>query len=110
MTNQDFTIVQGDTFEVEFNLKDSAGSIINLAGYTPLMQIRNSLGVEVLELAVSSGIVLTEASGLIEATVTATQSALIEPARYVYQLQITKAGVVTTVCEGSLTVRRDLCR
>lgn len=109
MTNQDFVIVQGDTLVVEFHVKDNSEVAINLTGYTPLLQIRNTLGDKVLELTVSSGLIVTAVSGIVEATVSASQSALINPSRYVYQLQISKDGVVTTICDGSITVRRDLC-
>ena len=110
ITSKDFSVVSGDTFTAEFLLKDNSGTIFNLTGYTPLMQLRSSTGALGLELSLGAGLVLDAAAGKITASATGVQMAALATGRYGYQLQIISGGVVITVCQGQFWITPDLCR
>ena len=107
-------IDQGSTYTLALSYKDSAGTAINLTGYTAAMQLRKTVGSVTANLSLSSpssGIVITGATGLINITITATQSRDLVPDIYVYDLEITSgAGVVTRLIEGSAIVSAEVTR
>jgi len=94
--------------------KDSAGTAINLTGYTAAMQLRKTVSSATASLSLSSpssGIVITGVTGLINITITATQTTALLPDLYVYDLEITSgAGVVTRLIEGSAIVSAEVTR
>ena len=106
-------IDQGATYTLALSYKDSAGTAINLTGYTAAMQLRKTVGSATasLSLTSSSGIVITGATGLINITITATQSRDLVPDIYVYDLEITSgAGIVTRLVQGSVIVSAEVTR
>ena len=106
-------IDQGATYTLALSYKDSAGTAINLTGYTAAMQLRKTVGSATasLSLTSSSGIVITGATGLLNITITATQSRDLVPDIYVYDLEITSgAGVVTRLIEGNAVVSAEVTR
>jgi hypothetical protein len=106
-------IDQGATYTLALSYKDSAGVPINLTNYTAAMQLRKTVesATASLSLTSSSGIVITGATGLLNITITATQSRDLDPDIYVYDLEITSsAGVVTRLIEGSAVVSAEVTR
>jgi hypothetical protein len=106
-------IDQGATYTLALSYKDSAGVPINLTNYTAAMQFRKTVesATASLSLTSSSGIVITGATGLLNITITATQSRDLDPDIYVYDLEITSsAGVVTRLIEGSAVVSAEVTR
>jgi hypothetical protein len=107
-------IDQGATYTLALSYKDSAGTAINLTGYTAAMQLRKTVSSATASLTLSSpssGIVITGATGLINITITATQTTALLPDLYVYDLEITSsAGVVTRLIEGSAIVSAEVTR
>ncbi len=110
----DITINQGATFELTITYKDSAGTAINLTGYTARMQVREtySSSSTVVSLTNGSGITLGGAAGTIAILISATTTAaLTAPFSGVYDLEIvTAGGVVTRLLQGAATVSPEVTR
>lgn len=108
------TINQGATFELTITWKDSAGTAINLTGYTARMQVREtySSSSTVVSLTNGSGITLGGAAGTIAIVISATTTAaLTAPFSGVYDLEIVSpAGVVTRLIQGTATVSAEVTR
>lgn len=107
-------IDQGATYTLALSYKDSAGTAINLTGYTAAMQLRKTVSSATASLSLSSpsaGIVITGATGLINITISSAQTTGLLPDLYVYDLEITSgAGVVTRLIEGSAVVSAEVTR
>lgn len=110
----DITINQGATFELTITYKDSAGTAINLTGYTARMQVREtySSSSTVVSLTNGSGITLGGAAGTIAILISAaTTAALTAPFSGVYDLEIVSGGgVVTRLLQGAATVSPEVTR
>ena len=105
-----YTIDQGADSFLSIQYKDSAGTPINLTGYTAAMQFRPvASNVTSLNLTSSSGITITAATGTLEIRVTAAQSAALLATQYEYELEITSgSGVVTRLTQGLVAVDGQL--
>ena len=70
----DITINQGATFELTITWKDSAGTAINLSGYTARMQVREtySSATSIVSLTNAAGITLGGAAGTVAILISAT--------------------------------------
>ena len=111
----DITINQGATFELTITWKDSAGTAINLTGYTARLNVREtySSSTAVLTLTTENGgITLGGAAGTITLAATATATAaLTAPFSGVYDLELVSGGaVVTRLLEGVATVSPEVTR
>lgn len=95
---------QGATWTRTITWRDSAGTAINLTGYTARMMLKRGYKdtVAALSLTNSSGITLGGAAGTIVITITAAQSALLS-GQYVYDLELVNGAVVTRLIEGVIT-------
>jgi hypothetical protein len=111
---QNFSIRRGDTWVETWNILDALGAAVDVTGAKFYMTIKNNTGDAdpgVLQLtSPSSGIVITTAaSGIVTATITATQSAALAAQTYVYDIQMKASnGDVTTLDTGTLTVSPDI--
>jgi hypothetical protein len=112
--NFDITINQGATFELTITWKDSAGTAINLTGYTARMQVRETYSStsSIVSLTSSSGITLGGSAGTIAIVISATTTAaLTAPFSGVYDLELANAGgVVTRLLQGAATVTPEVTR
>ena len=110
----DITINQGATFELTITWKDSAGTAINLTGYTARMQVRETYSstTPIVSLTNGAGITLGGAAGTIAIVISATTTAaLAAPFSGVYDLEIVSAGgVVTRLVQGTATVSAEVTR
>ena len=110
----DITINQGATFELTITWKDSAGTAINLTGYTARMQVRETYSSTstIVSLTSGSGITLGGAAGTIAILISATTTAaLTAPFSGVYDLELVSAGgVVTRLLQGAATVSPEVTR
>jgi hypothetical protein len=108
------TIDQGATYTLALNYKDSAGTAINLTGYTAAMQLRSTYASTEAALSLSSpsnGIVITGATGLISITITDTQTSALSANAFVYDLEITSASnVKTRLIQGNATIIPEVTR
>ena len=108
------TINQGATFELTVTWKDSAGTAINLTGYSARMQVRETYSstTSVVSLTNGSGITLGGSAGTIAIVISATTTAaLTAPFSGVYDLELVSAGgVVTRLLQGAATVSPEVTR
>jgi len=99
-------IDQGASFSSDVTVTNSAGDAIDLAGYTAEAKLANSYGSSTYT-QFTTTIATDTSTGVISIALTDTQtSALNAPARYVYDVYITKTSdsTVTRVIEGIITV------
>lgn len=110
----DFEIEQGATLLKPIVWKDSAGTAVNLTGYTAKMQIRKSVSSEdvLLELStVNSKLSITANTGTITMIFSAATTEAIDWSRGKYDLELTSStGVVTRLLEGEITVSKEITR
>jgi hypothetical protein len=94
--------------------KDSAGTAINLTGYSARMQVRETYSSTstIVSLTNGSGITLGGAAGTIAIAISATTTAaLTAPFSGVYDLELVSAGgVVTRLLQGAATVSPEVTR
>lgn len=110
----DIIVEQGATFTLAMTWKDSAGSAVNLTGYTARMQVRpaaDSTGT-LLTLTTENGrIALGGAAGTITLTVAASDTAALTAGTGVYDIELVSGGgVVTRLLQGSVTISREVTR
>ena len=96
-------IDQGSNYSNIITVSGTSGSALNLTGYTVASQMRKSYTSTTaysLNAAIYSAV-----NGQVRMTLTAEQSNVIPPGRYLYDLEITSAsGAKTRVVEGVATV------
>jgi hypothetical protein len=104
----------GATLTRTLTWKDSAGTLVNLSGYTGRMQVRADVesASTVLSLTTANGgLTLGGAAGTVLITVSSTESATLTAGDYVYDLElVTAGGVVTRLVQGTFTVRAEVTR
>jgi hypothetical protein len=109
-----FIIEQGATFGQTLTLKDSAGTVINLIGFSGSMQFRENPDSETLVLDIStanSRMTMGGNAGTIALAVSATDTAALTASDGVFDLEIESgAGVVTRLIEGTYSIRRNISR
>jgi len=107
-------IKQGATFQLTITWKDSAGTAINLTGYTARAQARLTYDTSttIFSLTSSSGITLGGAAGTIAIVIAAgTTAALAAPWSGVWDLELVSgAGIVTRLLEGTANVSPEVTR
>jgi hypothetical protein len=104
-----FTLEQGATLDRTVTVQES-GSAMNLTGYTPRMQVRETHDSTNILLTVTCS-VSNASGGIIRLQATATTTASIEEGIYVYDLEIESGtGVVTRLLQGNVTVTPEVTR
>lgn len=110
--NLDLTIEQGSTFSIDIAVINSSGSAIDLAGYTARMSIKRSAAesAALIELTTENGnIMIDSAAGLVHLYLSNTVTAALNFTWGVYDLELISAGaVVTRLCEGSISVSKNV--
>lgn len=113
---------KGATFNETITLRDSAGALINLTGYTARMPITDSYADSVALLVPStsnSGIVLGGAAGTVRLIISATDMDTLSVAAaagapptalYYYMLELITGSTVLRYLEGKFTVTNRLPR
>lgn len=107
-TYAELTIEQGATFTSTVTVYDGEDNIFDLTGYTPSAQLRKSYyttAASNLTVQVSDA-----ANGIIAVSMTAANTALLIPGRYVYDLIMDNASVRLRVVEGIATVFPSVTR
>ena len=112
--NYSLTVEQGATLSLVITYKDSAGSAINLTGFTARMALRSDIedSSAVLTLTTENGrIALGGGAGTVTLTVSAADTAGLTAGNGVYDLElISSGGVVTRLIEGSYSIVREVTR
>lgn len=108
----DFEIEQGATWKRTLTLEDSADTLVNLTGYTALMQIRKSINSnkKLLELTHSAGLTLGGSAGTIVITISKTQTAAMDFESAIYDLKIDSGTEATRLLEGKITLDKQVSR
>lgn len=107
-TYAELTIEQGATFSSTVTVYDGSDEIFDLTGYTPFAQLRKSYYTSAASnLTVQVG---DAANGIILLSMTAANTALLNPGRYVYDLVMENASVRLRVVEGIATVFPSVTR
>ena len=110
----DLEIKQGATLSLTATWRDSAGTAVNLGGYTARAQVRETYASSsaIISLTDTAGITLGGAAGTITLTVSATTTAaLTAPWAGVWDLELVSGGgVVTRLLEGAATVTPEVSR
>lgn len=103
-------LYSGDTFERSLQFTDSAGTAIDITGWTFLAQIRESPGAD-LVLKAFNVTVTDAANGNLDITLSASDVADLEAGRLLsWDLQRTTGSSVRTYIRGSVKVDTDVSR
>ena len=105
---------QGSTFTRQLTWEDSAGSAVNLTGYTARMDVRTSIdaaGAATLSLTTGNGrIVLGGTAGTIALSAEGTATAAVVAGDYVYDLELVSGSTITRLVQGTFTLRGEVTR
>jgi|TARA_R110000851_G_scaffold87136_10_gene189769 uncharacterized lipoprotein NlpE involved in copper resistance len=102
-------IDQGTDFTITVDVADSVGEALNMTGYTAAGQIRKTYSSSTVAATFVTSIV--NATGAVTMTLTDTVTAALGHGRYVYDLNVTSSGGVTTrVVEGQAIVTPGVTR
>lgn len=105
----ELTLEQGANFNTVLDLKDSAGGILNLSGYSVAAQMRKSY---YSNTATSFTMTISDAAaGQITMAMNVANTSNVTPGRYVYDILLTSgSGVKTRIIEGIVTVMPSVTR
>lgn len=99
-------IDQGTTFTSDVTVTDNSGEVFDLSGYTA--QAKMALGYSSTRTRVTITTAINNpATGVVTLSLTADQTSVLDaPARYVYDVEITRTSdsTITRVIEGIITV------
>lgn len=101
-------IDQGSDFSSTIDLTDASGTIFNLTNYTVAAQMRKNYS---SSSAVTFNTSHNGANGQIFLVLLKSNTNILAPGRYLYDVEITSAGNITTrVVEGIVTVTPGMTR
>ena len=105
-------IEQGATWKRLLTLRDSASALIDLSGYTALLQIRSSVksNKKLVELTETSGLTLGGAAGTLLITFSDAITAALDFETAVYDLKINSGSETTRLLEGKVTLDKQVSR
>ena len=106
-----FTMDQGSVWDLEITYQDPNGVPINLTGFTAKMQLRKEYNSTVADLTLTTGgggIVITGATGVVDISATAAQTAALDPTYYVYDLELTSGTNISRLIQGQITVAEQV--
>lgn len=108
-------IEKGATFELTVTYKDASGTAVDLTTWTVRMQVRTTPASESTILTSEGGsptITLTKnSSGVISATISATNTAALTAATAYYDIEAQNAsGVVRRVLQGRIIISPEVTR
>ena len=113
----DLLIKQGADWELSMEFTDDAGNVITLTGYKAWIHIRSSAEGPLLDELKSTGaspdIVITGASGLVVATLTYDETAVLPPGKHKWELVLSNGGtpeIRSTPLEGDCVVSAAVVR
>jgi len=113
---ENISLVRGDTYRERFVVTDLLGVPIDLTGAKLYYTIKTNYEQPdpgVLQLtSPTSGITIVDApNGVAELTITASQTDVLQPMSYLYDMQIKlQDGTIATLVSGTLTVLPDVTR
>jgi hypothetical protein len=96
-------IDQGTTFSVNIQVFDNVGDPLNITTYEPNSQIRKSYNSSNAAATFTSSI-FDAANGIVNLSLTASETGNLKYGRYVYDLELTSEDLVVRASEGIVTV------
>ncbi len=103
------SIDQGATFTSDITVKDINGDVFNLTGFTAVAKLAKGYASTRTRTAMTTAFATDRTTGVLTISLTANQTAALDPERYVYDVEITSStGTVTRVLEGVITVRPEV--
>lgn len=103
------SIDQGATFTSDVTVKGMTGLVFDLTGYTARAKMAKGYASTRTRSSITCTIANDPTTGIITLSLTAEQTAALDPERYVYDLEIVSAtNVVTRTLEGIITVRPEV--
>lgn len=105
----DLTIEQGSTFSRTITIKDSSNVVVDISTDTFAGQVRKRHQSGTVE--ASFTFTITDgANGEVTATISATDTASMDPGDFVYDIEWTSGSTVTRLLEGVATVTPEVTR
>ena len=104
-------IDRGATFSSDVTVLDTDGTAFDLTGYTAVAKMAKGYASTQTRVIITAAVNNDPTTGLITLSLTADQTKNLDaPARYVYDVEITKTSdsTVTRVIEGLITVSPDV--
>lgn len=98
-------IESGANFSITIELDNADGTHLNLTGTTGACKIRKSYYSSLYVYPLTVGIEDPATLGKINLTATAVETALMEPGRYVYDIELTTGSVTDRIMEGIAEVK-----
>jgi len=103
------SIDQGATFTSDITVKDINGNVFDLTGYTAVAKLAKGYSSTRTRTAMTTAFATDRTTGVLTISLTATQTAALDPERYVYDVEIiSNTNTVTRVLEGIITVRPEV--
>ena len=102
-------IDQGTTFSVNIQVFDNAGNPLNISEYTANSQIRKSYSSSNTA-ATFASTVSDAANGIVNLSLTASQTSALKYGRYLYDLELTSGATIVRASEGIVTVYPQVTR
>lgn len=100
----DLIINQKASFQVTFTVKDN-GSIVNLANYTASAKYKQTYQTPDNQAVAITSTIANAVLGQVSISLTAAETALLQPVKYVYDVAIIDGnGFKTRIVEGSMRV------
>jgi len=106
-TKANLVVDQGSNFSTTITVTDDDGAAMDLSGYTGAAQIRKHY---TSSNSVSFTVSIDEAAGEVTLALTANATANMVAGRYVYDCELTLAGVVSRILEGIFTITPEVNR
>lgn len=88
----DISVEQGSSFDLSFTVTDASGIPMNLSGYTATGKLKYSYGSTGLLLNLSPVIDASYVSGLVNISLTPTQTASLPITKAVYDIEVISSG------------------
>jgi hypothetical protein len=104
------TIEQGATFSQQLELTDSTNTPIDLTDYVGTCKIRKSYYSDIDVYPLTVTIPSPESDGKIILSSTSSNTTLMTPGRYVFDVEITSGSTITRILEGIAEVRPNATR
>ena len=103
------SIDQGATFTSDITVKDMNGNVFDLTGYTAVAKLAKGYSSTRTRTSMTTAFATDRTTGVLTISLTANQTAALDPERYVYDVEITSSsGSVTRVSEVIITVRPEV--
>lgn len=98
----------GSTFSAIITIRGSDGNALILTNHTVASQIRKSYGSTTAYTFNAS--IFDAASGKVRLQLSAAESSLIKPGRYLYDIEITSGSTKTRVVEGLVIISAEITK